>query len=356
MELDELRELLPEYTIESLLGEGAMGSVYKAVWQPHQKTVALKVLHENASEKTVQRFLREIRAGVNLVHPNIVRIYDGGADDLCYCTMQYIRGKTLGQLLESQSASLPFLVNVLRKIAEALHYAHGQGFIHRDVKPENILLDTSGRAFLADFGCAKDPENDPRVTELGAVVGTPDYMAPEQALGRQALLGPATDIFALGGILYEILTGRPPFARASMIKVLKAIVKEPPTPPTQVKPDTPQELEKICLCALRKRIPDRYPSASEMARDLKHWLEGDPLPVASAALIELVEAAKETPQTAAPPSPSSRAPATESQEVRMARAARASLRKISEEIPIPKTDSPGFFHRVRAWFKRLFAS
>ncbi len=292
-ELELLRATLSDYQIEKLIGRGANGMVYKAVWKPESRPVAIKVLHKEAGAKQKLRFVREVRAVARLVHPHIVRIYDGGTRmvpseageprELGFYAMHYVSGADLERLLESKTAKLPFLVNTLAKVARALHFAHQQGFVHRDVKPSNILLDRKGEPHLIDFGFAKNPLKDPRVTELGIAVGTPAYMAPEQALGKQKKLCPASDVFSLGAILYELLTGVPPHDRNNLMDSVKSLVKEKARPPSELNPDTPNVLEQICLCALQKQISQRYSSALVFARDLQSWLEGKPLRTGSPA-------------------------------------------------------------------------
>ncbi len=290
-ERDQLRALLPEYQIEKLLGEGANGKVYRARWTERETPVALKVLHRGAQKHERQRFLREVRAIGKLRHEHIVTILDagtrripeawGGGEELCYYAMEHIAGSDLGKVLDARAAELRYLVYCLSRVARALHFSHKRGIVHRDVKPSNILLDKQGKPCLIDFGSAKNPLVDARVTAFGIAVGTPAYMAPEQARATERKLCPASDVFALGAILYEMLTGTPPHERETLVATLASLLKEPALPPRSLAPDTPEVLEAICLRALEKPLHRRYTSASAFADDLESWLYERPLPKSS---------------------------------------------------------------------------
>ncbi len=282
--LAQMQQALTEYQIEKVLGSGSNGIVYKARSLTEQTIIAIKVQHRSASAHQKARFLREIRAIAGLHHPNIVQIFEAGTctildetgerRELSYYTMPYVPGADLGRLLATKSAELNFLVHTLITVARALQFAHWHGFVHRDVKPSNILLDRKGKPYLIDFGFAKKPRTDPHLTDLGTTVGTPAYMAPEQARGRQQLLCPASDIFSLGAILYEMVTGVPPHEKENRLASIRALVKEPAVPLRELVPDTPPELERICLRALRKQISERYASAADFAEELELWMMG----------------------------------------------------------------------------------
>lgn len=282
--LAQMQQALTEYQIEKVLGSGSNGVVYKARVLSERTFVAIKVQHRSASAHQKARFLREIRAIAELHHPNIMQIFEAGTctvlditgerRELNYYTMPYIPGADLGRLLASKTAELSFLVHTLITVARAVQFAHWHGLVHRDVKPSNILLDRKGKPYLIDFGFAKKPRTDPRLTDLGNTVGTPAYMAPEQALGKRKLLGPRSDIFSLGAILYEMVTGVPPHEKENRLASIKALVQEPVVPLRELEPDTPPELERICLRALRKKIDERYASAADFAEELELWLLG----------------------------------------------------------------------------------
>lgn len=267
----------PDYRFLKLVGKGASGHIYKAIWKPYNKMVAVKVLNTKASKNQRARFLREVKAIARLMHPNIVKIYEVDISNACYYSMQYIDGCTLDPVIKSAKYNIRAKVKLLVKVAKALHYAHGEGFIHRDIKPQNILVSRKGKPLLIDFGFAKNKANDVLVTKEGTTVGTPLYMAPEQALGRQNLLGPQTDVYALGTILYQILAGRLPHNKKSMIEIIRAIVYETPPAPRTLNPEVPAALEAVCMKALEKSLETRYRSAGSFADDLDQWVRGSKL-------------------------------------------------------------------------------
>ncbi len=236
----------------------------------------------HASAQDVERFCLEARSAANLDHPNIVPVYDiGQQGKQHYFTMAYIDGDSLGGLSKKKGLlSFPASARIVRDLAEALQYAHENGIIHRDLKPENILIDRQGRPRITDFGLAKRLTVDSGLTAAGQVMGTPSYMAPEQARGSDEL-GPAVDIYALGGILYFLLTGRPPFLGKTLMEVLSQVVHEDPTPPQQVNPSVPAELAAICLKCLAKDPAQRYATAGGLAADLRVWASqcADTVPV-----------------------------------------------------------------------------
>lgn len=262
------RRFGPFLLLKQLTG-GAMGAVYQAVWEPEGQLVALKVVPAGFSHARRDRFVQEIQALSKLRHPQIVAVATTGTvKGRFYCAMEYLEARGFDKLLAQPWFPLLEKVRILSQVAKGLHYAHGQAIIHRDVKPENILV-CEQRACMADFGLARDQEEDPLLTKDGTVMGTPLYMAPEQASGAQ--VGPAADIYALGAILYEILTGQPPHALDHVHDVMYAQIHHEPAPPRQRNPQAPELLEQICLRALRKRPEERQGSAGQFADDLDTW-------------------------------------------------------------------------------------
>jgi serine/threonine protein kinase len=253
-----------------------MGIVYKARQPGLDRTVALKMLlpGSSSSPEDIQRFCLEARAAANLDHPNIVSIYDiGQQENQYYFTMAYVEGQSLAGLIRNKGMVLPFKesATIVQVIAEAIQYAHEKGILHRDLKPENILIDTQGRPRVTDFGLARRLQADSRLTAAGQVLGTPSYMAPEQADGKHAC-GPAVDVYGLGAILYFLLTRRPPFLGETLMETLYKVVHEEVAPPRQHNPAVPVELEAICLKCLRKDPAQRYASAGELATALRQWV------------------------------------------------------------------------------------
>jgi eukaryotic-like serine/threonine-protein kinase len=258
------------YQLVKLLGRGGMGSVFLAQDTQLDRPVALKIplLDGADAAHVLTRFYREARAAAALHHPNICPIHDvGECDGLPYLTMAYIQGKLLSEfvklrpLLPRQSAIL------VRKLALALQEAHKGNIIHRDLKPANIMIDARGEPIIMDFGLARHVRagaGDAQITQQGVVIGTPAYMPPEQVSGNVAEMGPACDIYSLGVILYELLSGRLPFSGDVLSMLLRAATEEP-SPPSQFRPDLEPELEAICLKAMAKKADARYRSMAELA-------------------------------------------------------------------------------------------
>jgi tetratricopeptide (TPR) repeat protein/predicted Ser/Thr protein kinase len=268
-----------KYTIEKKLGAGGMGAVYLAVDQGLGRTVALKIITSDDPE-LLERFQREASAVAKLKHPNIVQVYEAGViDKQHYFTMDYIEGASLDALIKSKNkASLQNLTKVIFQVATALHYAHQQNIVHRDIKPANILIDKTGKVFIADFGLAKQLAGlDRSLTVTGSTVGTPDYMPPEQAMGQKDQIDPRSDIFSLGATLYHCLTGRTPFSGQELLEVLTKVVNDDPPAPSAIDPAIPKDIETICLKCLEKDKGKRYQSASELALDIKRYLQGEPI-------------------------------------------------------------------------------
>jgi tRNA A-37 threonylcarbamoyl transferase component Bud32 len=265
------------YELLGELGRGGMGVVYKARQKDLDRTVALKMILGShlASEEQVRRFQAEARVAGRLSHPHVVQVYEAGAvHGQPYFAMQYVEGRGLDQVLAAGPLPPEDAVRLLAAVARAVAYLHAEGLIHRDLKPSNVLLDGAGRPYLTDFGLARFLERESSLTPSGAIVGTPSYMAPEQAAGGKEV-GPRSDVYGLGAILYELLTGRPPFREATPLDTLVQVLEGEPTLPRRLNPRLPRELELICLKCLDKAPERRYPSASALADDLQRFLQGE---------------------------------------------------------------------------------
>ena len=259
------------YAIERELGEGGMATVYLAEDLKHERSVALKVLKpELAAVVGAERFLTEIKTTANLQHPNILPLFDSGeADGFLFYVMPYVEGETLADRLERES-QLPVdeAVKVATEVSDALEAAHERGVIHRDIKPANILL-SRGRPLVADFGIALavSAAGGGRLTETGLSLGTPHYMSPEQATGDQGV-GPATDIYALGSVLYEMLVGEPPYTGSNAQAILGKIIQGKPVSATEERPAVPANVDAAVRKALEKLPADRFKSAASFAAAL----------------------------------------------------------------------------------------
>ena len=243
-----------DYEIRGELGSGAMGIVYKARQISLNRTVALKMIRAGmlAREEELRRFQNEAEAVARLDHPHIVPIYEVGAHDgKRYFSMKLIGGPCLSRTLSVYTANPQKAAKLMLTIAEAVHHAHQRGILHRDLKPSNILLDEQGQPHVSDFGLAKEVEGDGSLTESGAVLGTPAYMAPEQAAGNKRLVTTLSDVHGLGGILYALLTSKPPFGGNSVVDTLDQVRQQQPVPPSTLNPKVPRDLGIICLSAWR---------------------------------------------------------------------------------------------------------
>lgn len=262
-----------EYRIVEELGRGGMGVVYKAMQETLQRLVALKLIlaAEYANEDEIRSFLSEAITAAKLRHPNIVTVHELDVHEgIYYYTMDYVQGKDLGRLISGQSIELRRAVIIALKVARALNHAHNKGVIHRDLKPGNIIVDEQGEPIVTDFGLAFDLE---RFGRRGPVIaGTPFYMAPEQLSGDRALIGPASDIYALGVVLYEMITARLPFEGTEFNELLHAISKREAPDPREFRPDIDPEIAAFCLKCLRKKPEERHSSAAEVAERLASWL------------------------------------------------------------------------------------
>ena len=265
---------IPGYDLEGLLGCGGMGIVYKARHLRLNRPVALKMLLAGAYALSHERarLQREAEAVASLRHPNIVLVYDVAEHDGCpYFTMELLEGGSLAQALSGTPHAAHQAAPILITLADAVQVAHQAGIVHRDLKPANILLTAEGTPKVADFGLARHFDGKPALTLSGARVGTPSYMAPEQVTGKAGAIGPATDIYALGAMLYEMLTGRPPFRGETAAETERQVVHDEPVSPSRLNTKVPRDLATICLKCLHKEPERRYTSAAELAEDLRRY-------------------------------------------------------------------------------------
>jgi serine/threonine protein kinase len=297
------REIVPGYEVLRELGRGGMGVVYKARQVALQRVVALKMVLSgaHARERDLDRFRSEARAVANLHHPNIVEIYEFGEHEgLPYYSLEYVEGGSLSRKIRGRPFPPHEAARIAEELARAIQYCHQRGVIHRDLKPSNILLQKKSETQnpkcesagggsspalgipisdfdpkISDFGLAKLLESDPGLTKSGMIMGTPSYMAPEQTQGRIRDVGPHTDIYALGTILYEMLTGWPPFRAESVLETMELVGSCEPMPPSRVHSKVPRDLDTICLKALAKDPHRRYRSALALAQDLERFLAGE---------------------------------------------------------------------------------
>ena len=264
------------YDLLGEVGRGSMSVVYKARHRETGNIVALKVLKESdtPNPQYLRRFQQEARAASRLHHPGIVPVIDSGEKDgAYYIAMSAVEGVTLDRALSTNRLTLRQFVEVLEQVALAVHHAHEQGVVHRDLKPANIILDAGGRPHVTDFGLAKMEHLEKAATQGGGTIGTPWYMSPEQVIGDVRGTDARSDIYALGVLLYEALTGKVPFPGSSVVQVYLGILNGTVTPPSQLNPRTPRDLEAICLKALDRDKTHRQASALEFARELRHHLE-----------------------------------------------------------------------------------
>lgn len=269
-----------DYELLEEIARGGMGVVYKARQVSLNRFVAVKVLlfGEFASDEFIKRFRTEAEAVANLQHPNIVAIHEvGDHDGQHYFSMDYVEGQSLAELVRDKPLAARLAGRHLKTIAEAIHYAHKRGTLHRDLKPSNVLIDLFEQPHVTDFGLAKRLQGTSRLTVAGQVLGSPNYMPPEQAEPKRGAVSAASDVYSLGAILYHLLTGRPPFLAETLEDTLRQLLNSEPVSPRLLNASVPRDLETICLKCLRKEPQRRYESAQALAEDLGRWLAGKPI-------------------------------------------------------------------------------
>src|SRR5437660_1405188 len=276
----ELLGELGDYELLDEVGRGGQGVVFRARQKSLNRIVALKVisLGQWASKAHLKRFRLEAEAAARLEHPGIVPIHEvGERDGSCYFSMKFVEGGQLDEVIKRTPMSIRRAVELIEKVARTVHYAHEHGILHRDIKPGNILLDRNGEPHLTDFGLARLVEADSTVTGTLEVLGTPSYMAPEQAAGNNAAVSSNTDVYGLGAVLYQLLTGQPPFAGGTTYETIKLLLDTEPRQPRLLNPKIDRDLSTICLKCLEKDPKHRYSSALALAEDLERWLKHQPI-------------------------------------------------------------------------------
>jgi TolB-like protein/Flp pilus assembly protein TadD len=269
-----------DYELLEQIGRGGQGIVFRARQKSLNRIVALKVigLGRWATEAHLKRFRLEAEAAARLEHPGIVPIYEvGERDGSCYFSMRFVEGGQLDEVARRKPMSIRQAVELIVKVARTVHYAHEHGILHRDIKPGNILLDAKGEPHLTDFGLARLVEFESSVTHTLDVLGTPSYMAPEQAVGNNAAISSGTDVYGLGAVLYQLLTGQPPFAGGTTYETIKLLLDTEPRQPRLLNPKIDRDLSTICLKCLEKDPQRRYSSALALAEDLERWLKHEPI-------------------------------------------------------------------------------
>src|ERR1041385_9020615 len=276
-------ELLGEFGDYELLkevGRGGQGVVFRARQRSLNRIVALKVisLGQWASKAHLKRFRLEAEAAARLEHPGIVPIHEvGERDGSCYFSMNFVEGGQLDQVVRREPMPIRRAVELIANVARTVHYVHEHGILYRDIKPGNILLDAKGEPHLTDFGLARLVESESSITQTLDVLGTPSYMAPEQAVGNNAAISGVTDVYGLGAVLYQLLTDQPPFASGATYETIKLLLNTEPRPPRLLNPKIDRDLSTICLKCLEKDPKRRYPSALALAEDLERWLKHEPI-------------------------------------------------------------------------------
>ncbi len=269
-----------DYELLEEIGRGGQGVIYRARQKSLKRLVALKIigLGHWASETHLKRFRREAEAAASLEHPGIVPIYDVGEHDgACFYSMQFVEGGQLDEFVRREPLPLRRAVEIIASLARTAHFAHERGIIHRDIKPGNILLDVQGEPHLADFGLARLVENESTITRTLEVLGTPSFIAPEQAAGNGGRLTNATDVYGLGAVFYQLLTGHPPFAGGTTYETIRLVLETEPRNPRLWNTKVDRDLTTICLKCLEKDPQRRYPSALALAEDLERWLRHEPI-------------------------------------------------------------------------------
>jgi serine/threonine protein kinase/Tfp pilus assembly protein PilF len=269
-----------DYQLLQEVGRGGQGIVYRARQKSLNRTVALKVIGLGpwATAAHLRRFRREAEAAASLDHPSIVAIYEiGERDSSCYFSMKFVEGGHLDEIAKSEPMPIRRAVELIAKVARTVHFAHEHRILHRDIKPGNILLDANGEPHLTDFGLARLVETESTVTRTQEVMGTPSYMAPEQAAGESSKVSRATDVYGLGAVLYQLLTGQPPFAGETTYETTRMLLNTEPRQPRALNAKIDRDLSTICLKCLEKDPQRRYSSALALAEDLEHWLKHEPI-------------------------------------------------------------------------------
>lgn len=279
---------IAHFQLQEKLGAGGMGEVWRAWDSRLQRTVAIKLpRNRQLSEQELHRFLREGRAAAQLKHPGIVPVHEVGRDgDLAYIVSDFVAGQSLQQLLDEQPLKPHRAAELASQLADALHHAHERGIVHRDLKPSNILLSADGNPHVVDFGIAKWADDTHNLTLQGSALGTPAYMSPEQAAGDSSNVDRRADVYALGAILYKMLTGQVPYPGEDPAAILRAVIEKSPPPPRSLRRDLPRDLETICIKAMEKEPSRRYATAEAMAADLVRFLNGDPIVGRRPSLLE----------------------------------------------------------------------
>src|SRR5256886_9154148 len=271
---------LGDYELLEEIGRGGQGVVFRARQKSLNRTVALKVigLGEWATKAHLKRFRLEAEAAASLDHPGIVPIHEvGERDGSCYFSMKLVEGGQLDEVVRHEQMSIRRAVELIAKVSRTVHYAHEHGILHRDIKPGNILVDQKGEPHLTDFGLARLVESESTVTRTLEVLGTPSYMAPEQAVGNNAAISSVTDVYGLGAVLYQLLTGQPPFAGGTTYETIKLLLDTEPRQPRLLNSKIDRDLSIICVKCLEKDPKRRYSSALALAEDLEHWLKHEPI-------------------------------------------------------------------------------
>jgi TolB-like protein/Tfp pilus assembly protein PilF len=269
-----------DYELLEQIGRGGQGVVFRARQKSLNRTVALKVigLGQWATAAHLKRFRLEAEAAARLEHPGIVPIHEvGERDGSCYFSMKFVEGGQLDEVVRRAPMPIRRAAELIANVARTVHYAHEHGILHRDIKPGNVLLDRKGEPHLTDFGLARLVESESTVTRTMEVLGTPSYMAPEQAMGNNATVSSATDVYGLGAVLYQLLTGQPPFAGGTTYETIKLLLDTEPRQPRLLNPKIDRDLSTICLKCLEKDPKRRYSSALELAEDLERWLKHEPI-------------------------------------------------------------------------------